>query len=137
MNRPDKLTATSPMAEAELRLGIEPIECLLDERSALVEKVADLRARFGSFGTFDHIRKMELARLAGLVRAQALRDRVKMTASEVEDATHDHPDYRHLITEATRQRAEWVRLEAKIEAIEFQIQRGQAVARFVTAEARI
>jgi hypothetical protein len=128
---------TSPMAEAEARLGIQPIDELLDQRRHLVDKVADLRAQYGSFGTFDHLRKIELARIAGLIRAQAVRDHMKMTAAEVDDATHDHPDYRDLITRATRERAQWVRLEAEIEAIDATINRGQAVARFAAAEARL
>ena len=125
------------MAEAELRLGLEPIECLLDDRAKLVDEVATLRAKYGAFGTFDHIRKMELARIAALLRAQATRDKVRMTQGEIDDIAHAHPDYYALVTEATQQRAQWVRLEAKISAIEFTIQRGQSVARFVTAEARL
>lgn len=129
---------TSPMAEAEARLGIQPIDELLDQRHHLVDKVADLRAQYGPFGTFDHIRKIELARLKGLVRAQAVRDGIKkLTNDEVDDTAHDHPDYRDLITRATRDRAAWVRLEAEIEAIDATINRGQAVARFAAAEARL
>lgn len=120
-----------------MRLGIEPIECLLDDRAKLVEQVADLRAKYASFGTFEHIRKMELARLAGLLRAQAVRDKVRRTQGEIEDMTHDHADYRDLITLATQERARWVRLEAQISAIEFTIQRGQSVARFVANETRL
>lgn len=125
------------MASLERKLGVTPIEELLHDRAQLTERVADLRARFGPFGTFDHIRKMELARLNGLLRAQAVRDKVKRTNDETDNMAHDHPDYRDLITEATRQRAEWVRLESQIEAIEFQIRRADAMCRFATAEARL
>ena len=133
----DQVLARSPMRDTEVRLGVQPVEEALAERAVLVERVADLRARFGSFGTFDHLRKIELARLAGLVRAQAVRDKVKMTAAEVEDATHSHPDYRDFITAATARRAEWVKVESQIEAIDAAIQRSNAIIRYVTSEARL
>ena len=133
----DHLHAYDPMAQTEKRLGLRPVEELLDERRKLVTRIADLRARFGSFGTFDHLRKIELSRIAGMVRAQAVRDKVKMTAAEVDDAAHDHPDYRDFITEATKQRAEWVRLEHEVEAIDWVLRRGQTIAAFLSSEARL
>ena len=125
------------MAAIERKLGVRPIEELLAERDDLVERVADLRARYGPFGTFDHIRKMELARLNGLLRAQAVQDKIKRTNDETDNMCHDHQDYRDLIATATIQRAEWVRVEAKIEAIEFHIRRADAVMRYATAEVRL
>jgi len=133
----DHLHAYDPMAATERRLGLKPVEELLDERRTLVTRIADLRARFGSFGTFDHLRKIELSRIAGMVRAQAVRDKVKMTAAEVDDAAHDHPDYRDFITEATKQRADWVRLEHEVEAIDWVLRRGQTIAAFLSSEARL
>ncbi len=133
----DHLHAYDPMATTERRLGLRPVEELLAERAALTQRIADYRARFGAFGTFDHLRKVELARIAGLVRAQALRDKIKMTAAEVDDAAHSHPDYRDFIAEATTQRAEWVKLEHEIEAIDWTIRRGQTIASFLTSEARL
>ncbi len=133
----DIITARSPMRAIEERIGIESVDVLLAQRAALVEKGADLRARYGPFGTFDHLRKIELARLAGLVRAQATRDGVKVTAAEVDDNAHSHPDYREFIAAATNQRAEWSRVEAKIEAIDATIQRANAIVRYLTSEARL
>lgn len=127
----------SPMGDAENRLGIEPVELLLAERRDYIDQVADLRAKYGPFGTFDHLRKIELARLAGLVRAQMKRDGVKVTESELDQIAHGHPDYMEFITTATMDRARWIKLEAKINDIDTVITRGQAVARFVTAEARL
>ncbi len=134
---PDHLHVYDPMAVTERRLGLRPVEELLAERAALTQRMADYRARFGAFGTFDHLRKIELARIAGLIRAQALRDKVKMTAAEVDDAAHSHPDYRDFITEATTQRAEWVKLEAGLEEIDWTIRRGQTIASFLSSEARL
>lgn len=133
----DKIVARSPMAEVERKLGLRPIEELLHERSQLVERVAALRALYGGFGLFDHTRKMELARIAGLIRAQALQAKIRMTVAEIEDASHTHPDYRDLITTATRERAEWCKLEAQLESIEWTVRRGDMIGRYIAAEARL
>lgn len=133
----DRSAAYDPMAATERRLGLEPVEELLAKRSALTQRIADLRARFSSFGTFDHLRKIELARIAGLIRAQAVRDKIKKAAGEIDDEAHAHSDYRDFITEATVQRAEWVKLEHEIEKIDWIIRRGQTIASFLAAEARL
>jgi len=127
--------ALTPMGRIESgKLGIQPIEELLAQRQHIVNKVADLRARFGPFGTFDHLRKIELARLKALIRIQATRDKIKMTGDQVDDEAHAHPDYLEFISAATIKRAEWVRLESQIEEIDMTIQRGQAVARYTSSE---
>ena len=129
------LTPASAMAAAEARMGLEPIETLLDERAHLVEQVADLRAKYGPFGVFDHIRKTELAQLRVRLRAQYTAAGVKrVTNDQLDDEAHAHPDYLGLITHALADRAKWVKLEERIAAIDYTINRGQSVARFVTAE---
>jgi chorismate mutase len=135
----DKINAGSPMAEIEARASVQPIEELLDERATLIQRVANLRAVYGSFGTWEAQRKMMLARLKGQVRAEALRGTTarKLTNDQIDDEAHDHPEYMDFITMATKERAAWIVLEAKIEAIDFRIQRGQAVVRFASAEARL
>lgn len=122
------------MTMLEERIGITPIRKLLAKRAALVSRVCDLRARFSSFGTFDHLRKIELSRIKGLIRAQATRDKRKVSAKDIDDEAHGHPDYFDFITAATLKRAEWVKLESAIEAIDMLVNRGQAVARFASAE---
>ena len=42
-----------------------------------------------------------------------------------------------LVTLATEQRAEWVKLEAKAEAIDATVQRANAIIRCLTSEARL
>ena len=135
----DKLTIRTPMAEIEARASVQPIDELLDERDILIRQVAPLRAVYGSFGTWEAQRKMMLARLKGQVRAEAMRGTTarKLTNDQIDDEAHDHPEYMDFITTATKQRATWIVLEAKIEAIDFRIQRGQAVVRFASAEARL
>ena len=129
--------ASKPMAEVERRLGVTPIEELLAERSGLVEQVADLRAEHGSFGTFEARRKAELARIAQAIRARYHRDGVKATEGAVDDAAHASPEYYDLVVAATQARANLYRLEARIDAIDQTIQRANAIARYLTSEARL
>ena len=135
----DKLNAGTPMGELEARASVQPIDELLDERSTLIAKVALLRAVYGSFGTWEANRKIMLARLKGQIRAEASRSATarKLTNDQIDDEAHDHPEYMDFITTATKDRAQWIVLESKIEGIDFKIQRGQAVMRFATAEARL
>lgn len=130
--------AVTPTAEVETRMGLQPIEELLAEREVLVKKVADLRARHGSFGTYGDLRKIKLATIAQLVRAKAVKDgEGKLTAAEVDDRAHCHPAYVDFVIQSTKERAEWAVLENQIQGIDETIMRGQAVARFVSNETRL
>lgn len=123
--------------EIELRVGVEPIAQLLDIRRHVVEKIATLRAVYGSFGTWDHTRKSELARIKSLIRLQSLRDNRKMNNDQVDEEAHEHPDYTRFVTIATKERAEYFRLEAQVEDIDYRINRGQALIRYVSSEPRV
>ena len=123
--------------EVELRAGVEPIDQLLHTRRELVEQVATLRAVFGSYGTFDHTRKIELARIRALVRLQSMQDKVKMNNDQVDDEAHGHPDYVVFVARATKERAEYFRLEARIEDIDYRIRRGQSLMYFAGGEQRL
>jgi hypothetical protein len=129
--------ATRSQSEVEAEMGLRPIEELLARRAQLIRDVADLRARYGSFGTFDHLRKIELSRLCGLIRAQATEAGDRISNDVVDERAHAHPDYIDFIATATKERAEWAVLEGKVEAIEWYIRRGQSVASYLTAEARL
>lgn len=126
-----------PEDDMESRIGVAPLSMLAAEKEALIAKVADLRAKYGAWGTFDHIRKIELARIAGAIRAQAVRDKIKRTEADVDDASHASDDYREFITLATQQRAEWVKLEAQIEIIDARIYRGNALTKYASMEPRV
>lgn len=120
--------------DIEIRAGVEPLERLLARRRAVVETVATLRAVYGSFGTWEHSRKSELARLRSLVRLQAMKDNRKMTNDQVDDEAHQHPDYTRFVTTATTERAAYFRLEAEVEEIDYLVNRGQALLRFASME---
>lgn len=120
--------------ELELRAGIEPLERLLNERRGFVNQVADLRAKYGSFGTFEHLRKIELSRIKGRIRLEAMRDKEKLNNDQVDERAHGDADYVEFVIEASRARSQYFRLEAEIESIDFRINRGQSLARFAAAE---
>jgi hypothetical protein len=135
----DKISASSPMAEAETRAGVKPIEESLDERATWITQVAPLRAVYGSFGTWEAQRKIMLAGIKGRIRAEASRLATarKLSNDQIDDEAHDDPAYTEFITNATKDRSRWIVLENKIESVDFIIQRGQAMVRFVSAEARL
>ena len=122
------------LGDIESRLGIPPIEELLAERADLVEQVAPLRARYGTFGTYDDLRKIELARIAQMLRAQRYVHGTKTTEAEIDEAAHADERYAAFVTQATVDRANWSVLEDRIQGITETIHRGQAVARYLTSE---
>ena len=134
---PDEVYARSAMAAVEERIGLRPIEELLAERLALIEQAADLRARHGSFGTFDASRKVQLATIKMTLRARGQRDGVKLTEAALEDGAHADPVYMEFVIQGTQERARLTMIEAQIEAIDATIQRGNAVTRFAASEMRL
>lgn len=127
---PDKVW--TPTGDVENRMGIQPIEELLAERDTLVQQVAPLRARHGPFGTWDALRKIHLSASAAVVRAKA--GDTKVTEASIDQAAHTHPDYVAFVQEGTQEKADWIVLENKIQAIADTINRGQAVARYLSSE---
>ena len=134
---PDQIVASSPMAEIEGRLGIDPIHVLNAQRLALINEGCDLRAVHGAFGTFDAQRKSQLAVIKMALRARAQLDKVKVTEASLDDQAHADPRYVEFVTEATKQRARLAQIEGKIEAIDQTIRRANVVARYVCDETRL
>ena len=135
-SRPASVLTGTVMEEIELRVGVEPIDGLLAMRRSVVEAIATLRAVYGPFGTWDHSRKSELSRIKSLIRLQAMKDNRKMNNDQVDEEAHEHPDYTKFVVNATRERSEYFRLEAKVEDIDYRINRGQALIRYVSNEPR-
>jgi chorismate mutase len=132
-----KLPPPTPMAVQEMKMGLEPIENLLDERQRLVDQVAELRAQFGSWGVFDHQRKIELSQIKQRIRLEAMRDKIKLSNDAIDDMAHADAGYVAFIVAAQQERARWVRTEERINHIDFLINRGQSVARYATAEVQL
>lgn len=125
------------MAGVEERMGLDPIHVLLAKRTELVNEACELRAKYGSFGTWDAIRKSQLSTIKMQLRAQATAAKVKKTEACLDEEAHADGRYVELITEATQDRAALAVLDAKIEAIDATIQRANTVARYLSAEARL
>jgi chorismate mutase len=125
------------MKDIENRIGIEPIEELLAKRQQLVEQVAGLRAVHGPYGTFDPQRKSTLSIIRMKIRAQRLRDKVKVTEAQLDEEAHADPDYLAFVAQATTDRTQMGKLEGEIEVIDATIHRGNTAARYCAAEARL
>ena len=131
--KPDEVLAKG-MADIERKMGLDPLHILLARRQEYVEQAADLRAKYGSFGTFDAMRKSRLSTIKMECRARAVAESRKVTESYLDDEAHADGRYIDIITEATNARAELTIVDAHIEAIDMIIQRANAVARYLTAE---
>ena len=118
-------------------MGLVPLEELLAERDELVRQVAPLRALHGPGGTWDDMRRMERSRLAPRIRAIAVRDEKKLTEAAIDDAALSDLDYAAFVAAGTREKAAYYELEARIQGIEFTINRGQAIARYLAAEVHL
>lgn len=130
----DHITARDVSRDIETRMGLVPIDELLAERDALVERVKELRAKHGPYGTFESLRKIELASIAQSIRAKAVGAEKKLTEAAIDDAAHADSRYIAFIAQATSERAEWAVLENRIQGIDDTINRGQAIARYLSAE---
>jgi len=129
---------TAPvMQDAEIRAGVEPIDQLLAEHAVLVERVAPFWALYGAGGTADHMLSAERCRINGLLRAMAAASGKAATEAALEVGSRAHPDYLALMAKQTTERAEYFRLNAALEAVEMRVNRGQALLRFASAEARM
>jgi hypothetical protein len=131
---PDVFPPVTSLGEIEARMGLPSLESLLHERDTLVKQVADLRARHGPFGTYQDLRKIELARVAATVRARATVAGIKMTEAQIDEAAHADGAYIDFVTIATKQKTEWVILENRIQGIQDTILRANAIARYLSAE---
>jgi hypothetical protein len=129
------------MSDAEDRAGVEELSVLLAERSIIVGKLAALWAQYGPGGLAESTRKNEELRLSAMVRALAVANRKegeKMpTEGAIEEGARSHPDYTGIMARQTTDRAEYFRLNADMEAVEYRIQRGQALLRMFASEARL
>lgn len=132
MTAPEKLY--TPQGEIEARCGLIPLEELLSERDELVSQVARLRAVHGPFGTYDALRKIELAKVAAMIRAQSVLEGKRVTESYLEESSHCHDAYVAWVTTMTTEKADYIILENRIAGINDTIMRGNVVGRFVSQE---
>jgi chorismate mutase len=120
--------------DIESRMGIEPVAALLARRAVLIGQVAPLRARHGDSKHADARRKLVLDTIAAKVRAEAVAGTIKKTEAAIAEEAHASNGYADFMTKETTERAELTVLENQIQAINDQINRGQAIARYLSAE---
>ena len=87
MRGPDVVPPVSTMGEIESRMGLPPLEALLAERDTLVKQVAILRATHGPFGTYEALRKMQLASIGAILRAKAVEAGVRITEAAIDEGS--------------------------------------------------
>jgi len=121
------------MTEIEKRIGIMPIDELLEYRELLVAEAASLYAVFGPFGTVEHRRKVALALAELQVRAEATE---KMTEGKVDALARSHPTYLKFLDEMEAGRASWLLTETKIQNVADRITREHALVRYAASEPR-
>lgn len=137
MQAPDAVIAKTPMGDLEAKMGIPPLEGLLAERDELVASAARLRAVHGPNGTYDALRKSELAKIQAMIRAQAVMEGKRVTENYLEESSHAHEQYAAWIAEMTSQKADWFIAENRIQGIADTIFRGNAIARYLASEAQL
>ena len=124
-----------------MKADVEELAVLLAERAIIVGKLAPLFALYGPGGTAESVRKNEEMRLRGLVRALAVVTRKEgekpPTEAALEEGARGHADFTGLVARQTTERADFFRLNADLEAIEYRINRGQALLKMFASEARL
>ena len=126
----------SGATELELRADVEPLEKLLDERTNTVRKLAPLWALYGPGSSSESRLSSERSRIVGLLRAMAVANGEKITEAALEAGSRAHPDYIGFMAKMTTDRTEFYELEQKLHAIDFRLNRGQAILRAYASEVR-
>ena len=127
----------APRSDAEDRAGVEPIDVLLAERDGIVAALAPLWAEYGPGGLGEHRLSAERARIVGLLRAMAVAQQQKMTEAALEAGSKEHPDYMGMMAKQTTERAQFFRLQEDLRAIDFRLNRGQALLRAYASEPKL
>lgn len=122
--------------DAEDRAGVEPIDSLLAQRQTVVEALAPLWAEYGPGGIGEHALSAERARIVGLLRAMAVANEQKVTEASLEAGSRAHPDYIGLMAKQTTERTTFFKLQEQLRAIDFRLNRGQALLRAYASEVR-
>lgn len=155
--------------DAEARAGVDALDELLAERHALMIgdingwapafqaharqllakfpdltlSLAALRARHGSFGTYDAERKIQWCKLAVEYRDQNTSEGtdskgapklLKPSDSQVEQVAHAHGTYVSWVTLMNVEKRLFSVLEDRFEAITQRINRDQAILRYLSSE---
>lgn len=122
--------------DAEDRAGVERMDVLLADRDTIVSALAPMWAEYGPGGIGEHRLSAERARIIGMLRAMATANEQKITEAALEAGSRAHPDYMGLMARQTTERAEFFKLQEQLRAIDFRLNRGQALIRAYASEIR-
>lgn len=134
-HRPDAATAVliDHQREIEARAGVFPLDELQAEREHLTQTNSRIKAIHGPFGTYNDLRKIELAQAAQRVRAAWTGEKAPSEAL-VDSLAHADEEYVRWVRQASSDRAAFETVEDRITAITEMINRGQALLRYVSSE---
>jgi len=127
----------APRSDAEDRMGVEPVDVLLANRATIVDALAPLWAEYGSGGIGEHRLSAERCRIVGLLRAMAAAKGEKITEAALEAGSKEHPEYIGMMAQQTTDRARFFRLQEDLRAIDFRLNRGQALLRAYASEPKV
>jgi len=129
-----QLDYEAPRSDAEDRMGVEPVDKLLADRAGIVEALAPMWAEYGPGGIGEHRLSAERSRIIGLLRAMAAAEDKKVTEAALEAGSRAHPAYLAMMAKQTTERAEFFRQQEQLRAIDFRLNRGQALLRAYASE---
>jgi hypothetical protein len=95
-----------------------------------------LWAEYGPGGIGEHRMSAERSRIIGLLRAMATANEQKITEAALEAGSRAHPDYLGMMAQQTTERATFFKLQEQLRAIDFRLNRGQALLRAYASEVR-
>lgn len=124
----------NPREAIELRVGVQPVEELHEQRRALVERGKALAALYGRYGLWDARRKVMLALAARRVRERYNKAGKRPTAALVDELAHADPTYTAFVEQSVDEAAEWAVLSDQINAVTETINRDQALIRYTAME---
>lgn len=125
------------IGDKELAFGARPMIEIADEWQVLADKMAPLWAKYGPNGTASAEIDAEEARLDGMFRAMAVADEKKVTEAQIKAAIAAHPDIKNLVARQTVERAEFYKLDKRMELLQMWANRGQAMLKLAASEPRV
>lgn len=125
------------VGDKELAFGARPMIEIADEWQVLADKMAPLWAKYGPNGTASAEIDAEEARLDGMFRAMAVADEKKVTEAQIKAAIAAHPDIKNLVARQTVERAEFYKLDKRMELLQMWANRGQAMLKLAASEPRV
>lgn len=137
-HRPDAAHAAmiDRQRDIEERAGIWPLDELQAEREHLVQLNSRIKAIHGAYGSYNDLRKIELAQAAARVRAAWTGEKAP-SETLVDSLAHADEEYVRWVRQAASDRAAFEVVENRIVSITEQVNRGQALLRYISSEPKV